>query len=294
MTQELVNKSDVLARLNAMDNEYGADKGNVFGQLPRLEIDNRKVTQLITLPDGSKREEDLLCAPAFVEASGKEEEYKKELFADTFNGIIMATTYKIVRKGDKETIKRFPSFFHGLEFFNYDGECVVLRSGAGENMKESFPMTWKAFSEMYKGTYTRFTYCYVLIEGKLHILAIKSESGRILNKYKNKLKMAGSNAILHNTKFSLETDRTGDIAYNKLVLESAGEIDPSKIEEVITMREELLRTIRENNTPRTKQERLSDTPVQAINALAEAGMITEAQRDAVINDDEAPMPEPTF
>jgi len=247
-TKALVNKEELLNKMKSIDTD--ADRAKNFLSVPRLEILNIKEEQEITLPNGEKRMEKLLCAPVFVEVGNKEDEYKKVLFAPKFEGILLTTTYKIVRKGDEKTIERFPTFFHSKEFDTYDNEPIVIMSGD----KESFPMSWKHFSESFKDCYTRFTYAYILIGSDIYILALKPASGRILNQYKNSFERANSHFAMHNTNFDLETDATGDVTYHKLKVSSSGELSNEKIEEVLKMRADLIETIKQMNIPKNSAQ----------------------------------------
>lgn len=279
-TTALVNKEALLARANGMDTD--ADRAISFERPPRLEINNQMIEKKAVI-DGKEEIIEKRCDPEFVLLGDKDNEYKKELFADTFEGILLTTTYKILRKGDEETRKAFPTFFHSLEFDTYDGDCVVIVSGE----KQSFPMSFKQFQENYKGTYTRFTYAYVLIEDKIHILALKPSSGRLLNKYKADVKKSGSHFSLQVTKFGAKLNTDGDIKYNELYCESVRDVADDKVGEIMDMREDLIKTIKQFNTPKNQSD-TKETTVEE--KLVDAGMI-EAPKDEVTKEE---MPTPTF
>lgn len=213
-SQEVAKQNEeALAKLREMSGENNTP--SFMPYIPMIEIRNTQEKKEV-----NGKMATFLCDPAFMITEKTEERdengktiFKKVLYAPEFEGVVIKYRYLVEKKYDP---KSNTAYFRSYEFDNFTDSSVEFKG---------YSANWKQFKEDFNGKYTLYSIVYILVNNKdLVRLKVKGNSRSAVWDYM-KTFTDGDSSSGFITKFSLETDNTGEISYHFLKLERLRAVD---------------------------------------------------------------------
>lgn len=257
-----------------------------FLKLPVISVDNSKVMASVTMPNGTTSNQEVLCQPGFIITEKVGDEYKKQLFADKFEAVILSVRYFVKRKWhENEKDARLP-FYKSLEFKSFDSMIYVRQEKSWLN-----PMTYKQLQLFAGDENELWGVIYFMAEGEdiVRKMEVKGASRSAMFDYVKASRTLPLSATY--TLFSATTNTSKAFPFNHLVLENT-ERKVSNILETLMKQEELNNTLAYGEKPSEKSK--DDVVIETMPSVedlsfsypidAKEGEITKVTNSASIED----------
>lgn len=220
-SNELANQN--LELLNKLrDNSGENNAAPSLPLLPLIEVDNRKVEEKV-----GDRTLDVLCKPQLTvsEKSNEVDEngktiFKKELFAEKFNAVVLKIRYSVSKKYDPSE----PGFWFSPEFDSFSDSLTVL-----QNKEVLFSGSYQDFKVAFAEKYVLHAnlYLYAPEVDAAYKMKVHGASRSVVWDYMKKFVKPDS-MTAHLTEFSCEYVKAEN-PYNQLVLKDMGVTDLMKV-----------------------------------------------------------------
>lgn len=206
--------------MDFLKSQSGENENQKYVNIPYLTIDNSMVDLEVDNGQGGKRTVKARCEGRFLVNCKEGDEYKKEVFVDKFNAIVLAYRHRVQRKYLQDQsgncINTIP-YFRSLEFKSFR-DSIYLR------MENDFsnPMTYQEVKTFAKDTESElWGVIYVLIEGEdiVRKLEVKGASRSAFFDFLTAKRDDSISSFY--TEFSVDTLNDAPNPYNKLVVKKA-------------------------------------------------------------------------